>query len=106
MAAAAADKPKRPSICHSCKAQVIWVLLERKRQPIEKCPPGVAGDVALEPEFVGFESAGGLARAVFVGSSTGYRRHIDSCPDAAKWRDRWKSTAERPFSRVERKKQR
>jgi len=100
-------KRKRPSICHSCKAPVRWVLLAGKIQPIELCDAGV-GDVAIELELPGFGGDGtALAHAVFVsGARTTLRRHIDSCPDADRWRERWKRTAERPFSKIERKKTR
>jgi hypothetical protein len=105
-AAAAPAKRKRPSICHSCQAPVIWVLLTGKIQPVETCDAGV-GDVAIELELPGFagKDGPGLPHAVFVsGQRTNTRRHIDSCPHADKWRERWKRNAPRPFSKVERKK--
>ncbi len=98
---------KRPSVCHSCTAAVVWVILEGKRQPLDYVEAG-GGNVALEPEL--FPRADGsreLVRARFVsGVTTRYRRHIDSCPDAAKWRDRWKHSAGRPYSKIDRKKTR
>lgn len=98
---------KRPSVCHSCKRAVVWCLLDGKLQPLDHLPPG-GGDVALELEL--FARPDGKAELVkarkISGVTTHYRRHIESCPDAAKWRDRWKRTAERPFSKFDRKKTR
>ena len=100
---AAPPKKKSKSECHSCRATVVWVLLDGKLQPLDHLPNG-GGDVAIETEMFPTE---GPARAVFAsGLSTHYRRHIDSCPDAAQWRERWKKTAPRPFSKIKRKKTR
>lgn len=97
---------KSKSECHSCHATVVWVLLEGKRTPLDHLPDG-GGNVAIEPELFPREGADHAQRARFVsGVTTHYRRHLDSCPDAAKWRDRWKRTAERPYSKIERKKTR
>lgn len=104
---AAAAKPKRPSICHSCRRSVMWVILEKKKTPLDVLEQ-LAGDVALEPElFARADGSSELPRARFVsGVKTHYRRHIDSCPDADKWRERWKRTAPRPYSKIDRKKTR
>lgn len=100
---------KRPSICHSCKATVVWVLLDGKRQPLDWLPAG-GGNVALEPELPGVPRAGDqLARArVISGVTTHYRRHIESCPDADKWRATYKrrGIAGTSFTRFDRKKTR
>jgi len=98
---------KRPSLCHSCKAVVVWCLLDGKRQCLDFLEAG-GGDVALEPElFARPDGSRELVSARKIsGLTTHYRRHIESCPDAAKWRDRWKGTADRPFSKFNRKKTR
>lgn len=106
---------KRPSICHSCKREVVWCVLERKKQPLDYL--GVssrAGDVALEPElFARPDGSHELVRATFSGTGTSYRRHIESCPDADKWRLHWmtknknkREAAQRAHSTIERKKTR
>ncbi len=103
-----AAKRKRPSICHSCRRPVKWVLLDNKRTPLDVLED-LVGDVALEPELFprGDTEGERLERARFIsGVRTHYRRHIDSCPDAAKWRDRWKRTADRPYSQIRGKKTR
>lgn len=104
---AAAARPKRPSVCHSCKATVVWVLLAGKRQPLDFLPDG-GGNIAIEQELFAREpGVDNLARArVVTGVTTRYRRHIDNCPHAAAWRDRWKEAAPRPFSPIKRKKTR
>lgn len=98
---------KRPSKCHSCQATVVWVLLDGKRQPLDYVADG-GGDVALEPElFPRADGSRDLVRARYIsGVTTRYRRHIESCPDAAKWRERWKRAAGRPYSKIDRKKTR
>lgn len=79
---------KRPSICHTCKAAVVWALLEGKRQPLDYLP-AAGGDVALEPElFPRNDGRPELVGARFVGTSTHYRRHIESCPQAKEWREK------------------
>jgi hypothetical protein len=100
-------KRKRPSLCHSCKRPVKWVLLEGKRTPLDVLEE-LTGNVAIEPElFPRGDGELALERARYIsGVTTHYRRHIDSCPDADKWRDRWKRTAERPFSQIRGKKTR
>lgn len=104
---APAEKRKRPSICHSCRRVVMWVILDKRRTPLDVLED-LAGDVALEPElFARPDGSSELPRALFVsGVKTHFRRHIDSCPDAAKWRERWKRTASRPYSKIDRKKTR
>lgn len=86
---------KKPSVCHSCKRPVLWVILERKRTPLDHVEGG--GDVAIVPELFDYLEAPDdrrLPEARYIsGLSTRYRRHIDNCPDAAKWRDRWKTSA-------------
>lgn len=106
--AAPPAKRKRPSLCHSCKREVVWVLLDGKRQPLDHIGAEL-GDVALEDELFPLSPAEGdrLQRATFVsGVRTHYRRHIESCPDAPAWRERWKKNAPRPFSTVRGKKTR
>lgn len=94
---------KRPSKCHSCEAVVVWVILEGKRQPLDWLPAG-GGTIALEPELFARGDGDELVRARFIsGVTTHYRRHIDSCPDAAKWRDKWK-TRTQPFSQFKKGK--
>jgi hypothetical protein len=111
MAAAAAGdaaaKRKRPSVCHSCKAVVVWVILEGKRQPLDWLPAG-GGDVALEPElFARDDREDGLARArIISGITTHYQRHIKSCPDAGVWREAWKKKTGGSFSKMKKGKQR
>lgn len=99
-----ASPPKKTkSECHSCHATVAWALLEGRLQPLDHLTEAT-GNVAIETELIATE---GPARAVLVsGVATHWRRHIDSCPHAAQWRERWKKNAPRPFSKMKGKKTR
>lgn len=98
-------KKKRPSECHSCHEPVVWVVLDKKRVPLDFLEEG-GGNIALELDLLPpVPGETHLQRAMFVsGVSTHYRRHIDSCKDAEQWRAGWKRTASAPFSRIDRKK--
>ncbi len=71
------------SVCHSCGARVLWCrFTDGKDRPVEDCPIGVVGDVAILPPLFGGEKI----EARKVTTRTAYRMHHKSCPQAESWR--------------------
>lgn len=71
------------SVCHSCGARVLWCLFpDRRTRPVEDCPEGIAGDVAILPSLF----PGSQIEARKVSTRTKNRLHLASCPQAEHWR--------------------
>lgn len=80
-------KPQlRPNTCHLCRAPVIWARIRGPSRsgrraylpfPVERCPPGTAGNIALTAGLF-LDGQAPLAEEVSV--ATAYRSHRDNCP--------------------------
>ncbi len=84
-----ATKDARPPVCHSCGAKVVWARwvggdANGKIVPIEG-----EGRVSLQYPLIRTE--GIKPRAQKVDLPTKYRRHIETCPQADAWREKWKT---------------
>lgn len=85
------SSPATPATCSSCGRRIIWARdTNGKAIPLERCKPG-DGTVGVQLPLL----PGGRAVVVSlaVGVRTTYRRHIDTCPAAEVWRQRWKYKA-------------
>lgn len=75
------------AVCSACRAKVTWALFpDGVVRPIESCDEG-AGSVALQAQLFG----GRLEARIVSGVRTSYRLHLDTCPKAAMYRNRWRS---------------
>jgi hypothetical protein len=80
--------PKRGA-CSACGARVTWALFpDRVVRPIEACADG-DGTIALQPPLPGVGALGRIEARIVSGVRSAYRLHVQSCPRAALFRNRW-----------------
>jgi hypothetical protein len=86
---------KKPQAsCSSCGARIVWARTDNgKAIPLERCAAG-SGTVAIQLPLL----PGGTAIVVSLQASTpsSYRRHIETCPAASEWRQRWRNRERKP----------
>lgn len=67
-----------------------WALFpDQVVRPIEACADG-DGTIALQPVLPGLGAPGRIEARIVTGVRTSHRLHIDSCPRAALFRNRWR----------------
>jgi hypothetical protein len=80
----------RPAICSACKAKVTWATFpDGVKRPIDNCTDG-EGSVALQPSLPGI--GGRIEARIVSGVRTSYRLHLDTCPQAHVYRNRWRAS--------------
>jgi hypothetical protein len=92
----------RRAVCGRCKAPVIFARQsDGSIVVLERCREG-EGNVAVQLPLL----QGGRAEVVSVRAAvrTSYRRHIDTCPAADYYRNRWKSQSSDEFARAQQRR--
>ena len=80
----------RRGVCSACGAKVTWALFpDRVVRPVESCPDG-EGSVALQPMLPGLGTPARIEARIVSGVRTAYRLHLETCPRASVFRNRWK----------------
>lgn len=80
----------RRSACSACGALVTWALFpDHVVRPIEVCPDG-EGTIALQPALPGIGAPQRIEARIVSGVRTSHRLHIDTCPRAELFRNRWR----------------
>jgi hypothetical protein len=80
---------RHPSVCSACRALVTWArFADNVVRPIESCADG-EGTVALLPTLPGI--GGRLEARQVVGVRTSFRLHLETCPKAYLYRNRWRT---------------
>jgi len=82
--------PAKRGHCSACGAKVTWAAFpDRAVRPIESCPDG-EGTVALQPVLPGLGPLGRIEARIVSGVRTAYRLHLEKCPRASVFRNRFR----------------